>query len=60
MVEELMPTKQRPNLLKHSYTKRNCQNSNSTKTQPQPNITLVGLDMEITLHCTTPPRSHQL
>ena len=32
----------------------NCQNTNSTTTQPQFNITLVGLDTKMTLH-TTPP-----
>ena len=32
-----------------------CQNPNSTPTQPQPNITLVGLDTKMTLHTPTPP-----
>ena len=31
-----------------------CQNPNHTSTQPQPNITLVGLDMKITLHTYHP------
>ena len=32
-----------------------CQNPNSTITQPQPHITLVGLDTKMALHTTPPP-----
>ena len=35
-----------------------CQNPNTTTTQPQTNITLVGLDRKMTLH-TTPPTETQ-
>ena len=36
--------------LVHFY---NCQNPNLTKTQPQPNLNLVGFDMIIAVHTTT-------
>ena len=42
----------------HSTPKFNCQNPNLTTTQPQPNLNLVGFDMNITLHTPpTPPRN---
>ena len=57
LLKEQILTLMRSNFAFRAKILQNCKNTNHNSIQSQPNITLVRLDVKMTLH-TTPPHPH--